>query len=219
MNPVIEAILFVFNPYRCVFCGTVCKTGVTVCEECGSKLVPAPKFCLPPSSVNRDLLCCMAPFPYRDELVRKGLLNFKFHNQQHSYHVFSKAMADMDYAGTEIADFITSVPLHKIHKRCRGYNQSELLAREYASLLGKPYVETLVKHADNKTQSTLQSDSDRLKNVKDCYCIIDESLVKDKTIIIVDDVYTSGATMKECARVLKRAGAKMVMGAAVCYAE
>ena len=70
----------------------------------------------------------------------------------------------------------------------------------------------LTKTKENQTQSALRDAKRRVENVKDCYEVRDPSLVRGKRILLVDDVYTTGATIRECARVLRRAGAETVCG-------
>ncbi len=219
MNRFFRFVTFIMNPFRCLFCGTVCKTNAIACDCCLKKIKAAPRFCLAPSVSNRALMACMGAFPYHEPMIRKGLLNYKFEGYQNAYPLFAKAMFDMNYIAAGEADVVTAVPMDKIRQRARGYNQSELVAREYAKLLCKPYEELLVKTKRNQVQSTLQDNKMRSENVKDCYEAIDVSHIRDKKVLIIDDVYTTGATMKECARILKKAGAKMVMGAVICYAE
>ena len=207
------------NPFRCVFCGIVCKTNAIACDSCLAKIKTQPHFCLPPAVSNRSLTACMGAFPYHDPMIRKGFLNYKFGGYENVYPLFAKAMYSMDYAAAHQADVVTAVPMDKVRQGVRGYNQSEHVAREYARLLDKPYEELLVKTKQNRVQSTIDDDKVRAENVKNCYEVIDASMVSGRRVLIVDDVYTTGATMKECARMLKKAGAKMVIGAVICYDE
>ncbi len=218
MNKFFRFVTFFMNPFRCLFCGVVCKTNAIACDKCLSKVNPQPHFCLPPSASRRNLTACMGAFPYHDPMIRKGFLNYKFEGYETAYPLFAKAMFGMDYAAAKEADVVTAVPMDKVRQGVRGYNQSEHVGREYARLLNKPYEELLIKTKTNQVQSTIADNKSRAENVKDCYVVIDRSRIEGKRVLIVDDVYTTGATMKECARMLKKAGAKMVIGAVICYA-
>lgn len=117
---------------------------------------------------------------------------------------------------------LVSVPLHKKRKNWRGFNQAEILAKTLAKKFGVSYGDFLIRNRETKTQVGLSRD-DRKKNVKGAFSLISNrhpeqdlgSLLTGKNIMLVDDVYTSGATMAECAKVLKQAGAKSVWGMAV----
>ena len=107
------------------------------------------------------------------------------------------------------------IPLHKRKRRQRGFNQSELLAKAVAfhfSLSFHP--EILIRIKNNPPQAKINNFIEREKNIKDIFQISISSLdlIKNKWIILIDDVYTSGATMQEAAKILKKNGAKKVIG-------
>ena len=121
---------------------------------------------------------------------------------------------------------LVPVPLHVKRKRWRGFNQAEILAKHLATIFKVPSANLLVRSKETKTQVGLSRD-ERKKNVKDAFSLhlfrhpdterseVEGSLIKGRDIVLVDDVFTSGATMSECAKVLKRAGAKSVWAMAV----
>jgi competence protein ComFC len=110
----------------------------------------------------------------------------------------------------EGADFFVPVPLHPARRRERGFNQSRLLARDLARLRGLMVLEgCLVKARNVPPQAALRA-ADREKNVKNAYAVRRRRKVQGKTLILVDDVYTTGATLRECGRVLLEAGARDV---------
>lgn len=103
----------------------------------------------------------------------------------------------------------TSVPLYPHKYRLRGFNQSELLARASAMALDIPYCNLLSKIKDTKSQTEL-SLQERKTNIHNAFIVYERTAVKNKNILIVDDVFTSGATLQECARILKQHGAHKV---------
>ncbi|MBI2598859.1 ComF family protein [Candidatus Curtissbacteria bacterium] len=113
---------------------------------------------------------------------------------------------------------LVPVPLHIKRKRWRGFNQSEILAKTLAKNFKVGFADIMIRIIETKTQVGLTRD-ERKKNIKDAFSIrhpeLDSRSLRGQNIIIVDDVYTSGATMGECAKVLKKAGAKSVWGMAV----
>ncbi|MBO5784286.1 MAG: ComF family protein, partial [Clostridia bacterium] len=96
------------------------------------------------------------------------------------------------------------------------FNQSECIASQYAMIKGLPYLTVAEKWKDTPKQSLQLSAKARAANVKGCYRVIDEAAVVGKTIVLVDDVYTTGATLRECARTLRKAGAACVIGVCGC---
>lgn len=107
---------------------------------------------------------------------------------------------------------LVPVPLHKRRERERGFNQAFLLADQLAGQLNLPVLDCLVRKRYTKPQVNLGRE-DRLKNVVDVFNLKAASLpLVNQNILLIDDVYTTGATMSECAKVLRQAGAKKVYG-------
>jgi len=109
-----------------------------------------------------------------------------------------------------------SAPLHPRRLRWRGFNQSELIARPIAEALGGEFLSDILIRTKNVLPQTQFKGSERIKNIEGCFNFVGNAeLVKGKIVILVDDVVTTGATMNECAKVLKKAGAKKVWGFAM----
>lgn len=107
-------------------------------------------------------------------------------------------------------DCVTYVPLHKTRERERTYNQSFLLAREVADRLNIRVIACLARPQVTASQTHLTS-AERADNVKDKFAIKGRYSLEGQNILLVDDVMTTGATVNECARVLKQAGAREVL--------
>lgn len=103
---------------------------------------------------------------------------------------------------------VTSVPLYPSRQRWRGFNQSELLAKLFADKLGLKY-ETLLKRIRNTTPQMKLSASERRQNIKNAFSLKDAAILK-ANILLIDDVWTTGSTLKECCYELKKGGAKTV---------
>jgi len=108
------------------------------------------------------------------------------------------------------ADVIVPVPLHGKRLRWRGFNQSLLLARQVSGLYGVPVDPFLLQRERETAAQTQLPEDERRRNVRGAFAIRPDKAVKDQTILLVDDVYTSGATVNECSRTLKSGGAKEV---------
>jgi ComF family protein len=112
-------------------------------------------------------------------------------------------------------DFLLPVPLHRARLRERGYNQSALVCRGMANHIpADVHEDVLRRHRHTATQTHLSA-HDRQKNVRDAFAVHKGRLVDGKSILLVDDVVTTGATMNSCAFVLKQAGAHRVVGLAL----
>lgn len=115
-------------------------------------------------------------------------------------------------------DFIIPVPLHKARFRERGYNQSNLIANELSEILSIPVKKNLIRIRNNKSQTGL-SREERIKNVLNIFKVKEAEELRDKNIILVDDILTTGATLNECTRVLKKSGSGKINVLTVTYVE
>lgn len=153
---------------------------------------------------------CMSVVYYKTS-ARDLLLNFKYGNNPNSAKliasmIYDKMIEEYDF----VNPIIVSVPMHKFDKRKRGYNQSELIAKHLSKLSGYEYNgKSLIKVKRTNSQKQL-TEVQRRKNLIKAFEVKDKSLFSDKQIILVDDIITTGATLNECAKILKRAGASNV---------
>ncbi|MCS7091875.1 MAG: hypothetical protein NZM26_00795 [Patescibacteria group bacterium] len=112
---------------------------------------------------------------------------------------------------------IVPVPLYKKRENWRGFNQSEILAKELAKLIKYEHkIGLIVKIKDHRAQVRL-SRTERLKNTKNIYKVLDQKGIYERNIILIDDVVTTGATLREIGKVLKMNGAKSVWGVAIAH--
>ena len=205
-----KALSAVF-PRRCPFCRALVSEKELICGECTKKL--------PKTDYTRYAIggfqCC-APLPYKDEYAR-AVKSFKFGKKRDYAHALAHLAVGAAEKKLRLNDFdcVTCVPMHRRSLRKRGFNQAEALAREFAKLTDLPYVELLEKYKANKPQHKLKR-SERFKNVKGVFRVIDPAVVKDNRVILIDDIITTGSTLGECSRLLKKSGAKAVCCAAVC---
>lgn len=184
-----------------------------VCPKCG-------RFTLR----NEICLDCKARMPlYKravSPLVYEGgavTLIYKFKSGDGAY--LKEFFADLivkKLKDVPVPDAIVYVPMTEKAERKRGYNQSELLSSAVSERISRPvYRDVLVKVKDTSEQKGL-SRRDREKNLTGCFKITDRKKVKGKTVLLVDDVLTTGATSDEICRKLRAAGAKTVYVATVC---
>ncbi len=208
----IEKILEYIYPPTCGVCGKICKE--YICNKCSIRLR---KYEIKNNHViiirnkekHFDELLCI--FKYED-IVRDMIIKYKFQNKPYLYKTFSKIILknEKTCGFLEKYDIIIPVPISRKRKHERGYNQTQLIAKEIAEILNiKLGNNILIKERDTKAQSGL-SKKDRATNIKDVFKITDYKTIKNMKILIFDDIYTTGSTANECARVLKEAGAQKV---------
>lgn len=148
---------------------------------------------------------------YRD-IIRDKMIAYKFNDKSYLYHMFCEIFVKNKLACEFIKnyDIIIPVPMYKNKKAIRGYNQSELFARELAKYFKIPIVtNVLIKQVNTQMQSSLGR-KERIKNVQNVYKIQCQEKIKDKNVLLVDDIYTTGATVKECKKMLKSAGCRNI---------
>lgn len=110
------------------------------------------------------------------------------------------------------SDLLIPVPLHKSRYRERGFNQSEIIAEEISKTTGVSLLREGLKRKKNTKDQTNLSPQQREQNVRGAFVVTQPGIINGKNIILVDDVITTGATMNECARMLKQAGAEKILG-------
>ena len=204
----IQLILNLIYPPKCPFCGHILDQGeVDLCFACQRTLPwtegqnPTVDFC--------DV--SLSPLKYRDG-VRKAVHRYKFnYGKMHSRYLGELMAQCLHDRWSEPVDLVVWVPLSDKHRRKRGYDQAELLARRVGELAEIPVVGALEKVRETATQSTLEKPSERRANVLGAYRVREGAELKGKRVVLVDDVVTSGATLAECAACLRMAGAQNIV--------
>jgi competence protein ComFC len=149
---------------------------------------------------------CMYPYVY-NRPVHDVITSIKYSFISDAISVLFDRLIDSE-TGTCLQDYkfdlVTFVPLSKKRERWRGFNQSQLLAARIAQYLELPYCKVLTKSKETRNQAELER-SDRLVNVRDSFAMRPNLPIslKKRTILIVDDVCTTGSTLNECARVIR----------------
>lgn len=208
----ITLLLDLLYPPRCAFCRRLLPDGQRgACRDCLARLPRVPEGGRRHDVAHTDL--CLAPL-YYEGAVRESLLRYKFGGLTAYGRVYADFLAKCIDENVISCDSITWVPLSRKRLRRRGYDQAELLARELASILAIPCERLLVKRIDTPPQSGTKSAGQRRKNAAGVYACPDAGRVRGKRIVLVDDIVTTGATLSECARVLKEAGAAEIIAAA-----
>ena len=203
-------------PPKCVLCRQLLKTGET--DLCGSCRADAPEY--PNRKIKLQFLDSFAAVWYYEGNVRASLLRYKFHNARSYSASYGRILAmKLLREYPDGFDVLTWVPVSRLRKLRRGYDQVELLAKAVGKELGMTPVPTLKKIRNNRPQSRLKGVEARRANVLGAYRILENTDVKGKRVALLDDILTTGATAGECARVLLSTGAKEVHCAAMAAAR
>ena len=202
-----EAFLNLLFPPKCVLCGKLLEKDET--DLCRSCRVDSPE--CRKNNLKFSFLDSWAAVWYYEGYIRKSLLRYKFGRARHYAPVYGRMLAmKLLNEYPEGFDILTWVPVSRLRKFTRGYDQVELLAEAVGKELGMLPVRSLRKIRNNRPQSGISGLAKRRANVLGVYRAIDPETVRGKRILLLDDIITTGATAGECARVLLTAGAKEV---------
>ncbi|MFO7987667.1 MAG: ComF family protein [Desulfatiglandaceae bacterium] len=188
------------TPPLCPICGTPFGSTIQDNHPCGTCLARRPWY---------D--AAGAPYLY-DGTLLKAIYGLKYGKKNFLADALGPVLATFAKRWVNEAPFqlVMPVPLHKKRLRERGFNQSLLLARPVAKALAAKLDFLSLKRVKHTLPQTGLTQNERRKNIRRAFQVIDEAAVRKKAIVLVDDVATTGNTLNECARVLKRAGAGRV---------
>ncbi len=183
------------------------KNDGRICISCGRPFDSETDYCLGCQNNERYFEFCRSPLVY--EGIAKELIHaFKFKNKRYLGKYFVGFMIDTYLDNPFNIDVVVPVPISKKRYIERGYNQSEILAKDFASRLNLDYDDSLlVKVKETKNQVGLGR-RERIENLKDSFSASNE--VKGKVVLLIDDVLTTASTVNECSRELLKKGAKSV---------
>ena len=224
VKEILSKILDLFFPRRCTICDKVIADDTGICPECekriklltgdvcmicGQKVNEGTLYCYDCSRKKHDFIRNFSVFEY--PVIRESLYRFKYQGRaeyaayyaKQAYKLHGKGLSELQ------ADAIIPVPLHISRYRKRGYNQAEEFAKEVANLLYVPVKTGFIKRVKSTKALKKLDVSGRQNNLKKAFLIIQND-VKLNTIIVVDDIYTTGATIDAVARACKEAGVEHV---------
>lgn len=220
MRNVIYLIFEYLFPRKCMLCRSILSPRETdLCSKCrtDTEEYPYGAFNPPPKGKNKThFLDSFTAIWYYEKNVRKCIHRYKFGRAVHLAPKLGKLLAmKLLKHGPDEYDVLTWVPVSSARRMKRGYDQSELLAKYVGRELEIRPQRLLRKIRNTPPQSGIASDSERKANVLGAFRLARGVDVREKRILILDDVFTTGATTEECARVLLTAGAREVHCAAI----
>ncbi len=178
------------------------------CKRCGAKLKTS-NLCLACKSNKREFKLARSVMEY-DGITAKLIKTFKYKNKPYMSRTFGKLLALKFESLNWKVDFATFVPITKKKEKKRGFNQARLLAEEFSKTANVSIEkDILIKKQDTKEQASLGF-KDRQENLRKTFKVTNKDKVRGKIILLIDDVFTTGATANACSLAFKKAGAKEV---------
>jgi competence protein ComFC len=224
-----DAALGLFYPPHCAACGADTPAGSHLCAACAKEVRQiAPPFCRGCSQPfagaitgefvcsdcrERDFQFTCAVSRYRAEgIVRDFVHRFKYERHFYLRHQLAAWLAhglEDERLREPAPQLLVPVPLHPARQREREFNQAEVLAKLVSARSGIPAILALKRTRYTTTQTRLER-SERMQNLRGAFCLRKGSAVGGSHLVLIDDVFTTGSTAEECARVLRKAGAASV---------
>ena len=233
----LEAAVSLLYPPVCTLCGGKTRAGEYLCQRCEAKamriVAPFCQQCSEPfegaistvftcaNCAHRTIYFDAAVAAYRGRgIVRQIIHDFKYGRQIHLRHLVARwlyaAFDDERLRGREF-DMIVPVPLHPARQRERGFNQANLLAELLTAQISIPSKPVLKRVRYTTTQTALDR-AERMENLHNAFRLRRNANVRGLRVLLIDDVLTTGSTLSECARILKRSGAISVHAATAARA-
>ncbi len=211
----LHKLFSLFFPAKCILCKKILsKQETDLCHTCRET---APEY--KKAKFKIPFVAGWTSLWYYKENVRNSLLRYKFYNARSYASAYGRLLSmALLKENPERFDVLTWVPISRLRRLRRGYDQVELIAKVVSEELQVSSVKTLQKIRHTPPQSGLKDISQRKANILGAYRAIEPSFLSGKTVLLLDDIITTGATASECARVLLTAGAKEVYCAAIAAA-
>ena len=209
----LESCIF---PDHCVGCGI---EGRIICIPCKKNIPDRGMFFHTPDTPLHSLIT-LGTYTTND-ILTSVIQDIKYGYIEASISVLEESLTTLftHFSDTMArVDSIVPIPLHKKRYAARGFNQAHTIAKVVAKSSRKPMMLPLIRIRNTKQQALLQKE-ERKTNIINAFSVVPDSSIFGKHMLLVDDVYTTGATMNECAKVLSAAGAQSVSGFVLAKGE
>ena len=212
-----DFILEILFPTKCLGCEI--KSEI-LCDNCVAQINTAER------ETDKNIL---AVFDYRDPLIKKAIWELKYHHKHYlgqklGQLLYESLIEDIGDIRVEVSGrsiFVIPVPISNKKTKLRGYNQTLAIAKGFCMSAPMGVFELrdkiIIKKLETIPQARLTSRSKRLQNIKGAFEIKNGDVVKGRTVIIIDDVTTTGGTINEIMKILKKSHAKKVLGFTVAH--
>jgi ComF family protein len=237
-----DALTSVFFPAGCRVCDAllVRASRVPICEECSASFTPLPEIRCAICGVGlagltadngQELACPLCrektygfdrarSYALYEGALTRAILLLKFEQIEPMGDWFAGMLEGVFRQEAELlqADVVVPVPLHREREKERGYNQAAVIAKALAKRLKLPYQAALLVRTRPRPDKHILNEEERWESVRGAFATRPGSQVDKRRVLLVDDVLTTGATLDACARALREAGAKTVIGLTVARA-
>lgn len=225
-------ILNILYPQRCPVCHGILKGRGNVCPSCRKKLCyikeprckkcgkqledPEQEYCRDCQRFSHAFSRGMAVFGY-DEVMRRSISMFKYHNRREYARFYAEEMYGQYAHFLERAnpDVILPIPVHKQKKRQRGFNQAELVAKELGKITGIPVDCGYLVRKEKTTPQKELTRQQRKSNLKEAFGLSRQEDGYER-VLLIDDIYTTGATMDAVSEILKENQTKIIYFLTIC---
>lgn len=197
-------------PNICPCCKKTIAHDADFCPECKSRITRYTGTSVIPYTDGFAAFCAY------DDFIRPAVLEFKHESCGNTYYAFACGIytALCEKGLNADIDIIVPIPISDKTMSKRGYNQTELIAKELRFLMNVPYKNVLIKTRDTEAQKSMKRAADRRENAEGVYAVSAKAGdISGKRILLIDDVCTTGSTLGSAAKVLKEAGAAAVAAA------
>ncbi len=212
---ILQIILNFLFPQQCVICEKLINSNKTqyLCSRCMLLLN------LHPHVARKGIFLkeCWA-ISHHEGVIKRLIHLFKYQNKPYLSTLFGEILSNYLKENNLLSfDLVMPVPLYKRRKEQRGYNQSELLADEVSKRTNIPVEKKTLKRVKNTISQFQLNSEQRKENMKDAFKVVNKESVFGKRVLLIDDISTTGITLEECARVLKKAKAKIVYALVISH--
>lgn len=218
----LDTILNIFFPVKCILCG---KPGVDLCLDCLKNS---------PGAERESAKWIFPIYDYRNGTIKKSLWLLKYKGKKRLAKVFAEILyekileefSELSVLENFVAPILIPIPLSPQRYRERGYNQAQLLCEEILKINNlrhgvdiKLEKDILIKSRDIEHQAHIKERRARIQNIVGSFAVKEEkiNLIKNRNIILIDDILTTGATLSEARKTLKQAGVKKVIAFTVAH--
>lgn len=206
---ILENILDLIYPRVCGICGKV--NTKALCNRCEAKIKKEFKFKIDnyEQDIDKNFIEHHYFFKY-ENLIRTQIIALKFHEKPYIYQTITYFLKKMQksFENLKKYDIIITVPLSKQRKKERGYNQSILVAKEISKIIEVPIGSKILYKTKNTIPQSSLNKEEREKNAKGIYKVTNIEKIQNKKILLIDDIYTTGNTVNECAYMFIQKGIK-----------
>ena len=228
-NSFFRSLLDLLYPPRCQVCHRFspepfcpeCRNSVVLvqppfCRSCGAPFDPlakGPQECADCRTLRRSPIAWARAAGIYQGSLQRAILELKFAGRRSLARPLAALLAELaqsDRCESRAFDAVCPVPLHPLRRKERGFNQSELIARFFCQQVGLTLDTGLLQRTRPTVPQVMLAPEQRRRNVRGAFALSPQAEVTGKRLLLVDDVFTTGSTLRECAKVLRRAGAAQV---------